>query len=452
MLSAVNDDRLCKVGPGTPMGEMMRQYWIPALRVDELPHADCPPVRVMLLGEKLIAFRDTSGKVGLVANACPHRGASLFFGRNEEHGLRCPYHGWKFDVTGQCVDMPNEPPDSNFKEKVRTRAYPTVERAGLVWTYMGPREEPPAMPDFELFDYPDEAITHTTYANECNWMQAMEGDHDPTHFGFLHVGHADVDDVPAGTYLQAQVYDRQPGQKLVDTPAGVMVGRYHRIPGDDDHHYWGFGQWLFPFYGFTSVGVLGLKVGLVARVPMDDEHTLTFALLVDAAAQRPSAPVGKKQLGFAITEYTDTPLEPNTTDWFGRFTWKQNRGNDYLIDREKQSSGESFTGIDGNIIEDVAITESMGVRVDRTAEHLGTADVGIIRIRKRLLEAAEAFAETGQVPPGVDEPAAYLQRSGSVKLPKDADWIVDTALLREPRRTHDSLSAASLYGSVAAPK
>ena len=149
MLSQQDNDYLCRVGPGTPMGDLMRQYWIPAIRSDELPTPDCPPVRVRLLGENLIGFRTTSGAVGLVANSCPHRGASMFFGRNEEEGLRCVYHGWKFDVDGNCVDMPSEPPESNFRTKVKAAAYPTRERNGIIWAYMGPRETPPPLPDIE---------------------------------------------------------------------------------------------------------------------------------------------------------------------------------------------------------------------------------------------------------------------------------------------------------------
>jgi phthalate 4,5-dioxygenase oxygenase subunit len=149
MLSKEQNEYVCRVGPGTPMGDLMRQYWVPAMLSSELPRPDCPPVRVLLLGERLIGFRDTTGKVGLLANLCPHRGASLFYARNEECGLRCVYHGWKFDVTGRCVDMPSEPPDSNFKEKVRATAYPCEERGGVIWAYLGPREVLPPLPDLE---------------------------------------------------------------------------------------------------------------------------------------------------------------------------------------------------------------------------------------------------------------------------------------------------------------
>src|SRR5437016_3796820 len=138
MLSKEDNELLCRVGPGTPMGDLMRQYWIPALASSELPTADGPPMRVRLLGEDLIAFRDSNESVGLLGANCAHRGASLFFGRNEECGLRCVYHGWKYDVSGRCVDMPNEPPESNFREKVRQKAYPCRERGGIIWTYMGP--------------------------------------------------------------------------------------------------------------------------------------------------------------------------------------------------------------------------------------------------------------------------------------------------------------------------
>src|SRR5215211_5241267 len=187
MLATKDNEILSRVGPGTPMGELMRQYWIPVLFSSELPAPDGPPLRLRMLCENLIAFRSTSGKVGLVQNACPHRGASLFFGRNEEEGLRCVYHGWKFDVEGNCVDMPSEPAESNFKSKVRATAYPCVERNGIIWAYMGPREVPPPLP--ELPPNLDPNCRVTRRLEECNYMQALEGDIDTVHAGFLHFGH-----------------------------------------------------------------------------------------------------------------------------------------------------------------------------------------------------------------------------------------------------------------------
>ncbi|MBX5436685.1 MAG: Rieske 2Fe-2S domain-containing protein, partial [Alicyclobacillaceae bacterium] len=198
MLSREDNELLCRVGPGTPMGNLMRQYWIPALLSSELPKPDCDPVRVMLLGEKLIAFRDSLGRVGLIQNHCPHRGASLFFGRNSECGIRCVYHGWQFDVHGNCIDMPNEPPESDFKHKVKAKAYPCVERGGLVWTYMGPRETPPPLPDIEVNQLPEEEILILPSLVECNWLQALEGEIDTSHTGFLHFGSILPEDTQEG--------------------------------------------------------------------------------------------------------------------------------------------------------------------------------------------------------------------------------------------------------------
>src|SRR5438067_5530804 len=198
MLSDQDNDILCRVGPGTPMGDVFRQYWLPAIRSDELPAPDCPPVRIRLLGENLIGFRVTSGEVGLIQNACPHRGASLFFGRNEEEGLRCVYHGWKFDVSGQCVDMPSEPAESNFKTKIRAAAYPCRERNGVIWAYLGAREDPPALPELEGNMYPEYNITVLHRPN--NWMQEIEGEMDTIHASFLHGGAARIEDLEPGTF------------------------------------------------------------------------------------------------------------------------------------------------------------------------------------------------------------------------------------------------------------
>ena len=153
MLSREENKILTQIGPGTPMGEVMRRYWMPALLSTELPAPDCPPVRVKLLGEDLVAFRDSQGRIGLLDEHCPHRLPSLFLGRNEENGLRCVYHGWKFDVAGACVDMPNEPAENNFKDKIRTKSYPTMDQGGVIWAYMGPPEKQPESPGMEWSEY-----------------------------------------------------------------------------------------------------------------------------------------------------------------------------------------------------------------------------------------------------------------------------------------------------------
>src|SRR5207244_3582330 len=224
MLKQEENELICRVGPGTPMGNFMREYWLPAMLSSEIPTADSDPLRVMLLGEQLIGFRDTNGKVGLVANNCPHRGASLFFGRNEEAGLRCVYHGWKFDVTGACVDMPSEPVESNFKSKVRADAYPCRERGGVIWTYMGPRETPPPLPDIEPNMLPDGTYTVGMTARNCNWLQGLEGDIDTSHLQWLHHGATKPESARPGTMGYYGLQDRCPRYQVMETPGGTMYG------------------------------------------------------------------------------------------------------------------------------------------------------------------------------------------------------------------------------------
>src|SRR5919109_2070066 len=194
MLKQEDNELITRVGPGTPMGNLMREYWLPALLSSELLGPDSDPVRVLLLGEKLIAFRDSNGSVGLLANNCPHRGASLFFGRNEECGLRCVYHGWKFDAQGHCIDMPNEPAESDFKHKVKATAYPTQERGGIVWAYLGPRQTPPPLPDLE--GNMVEGAQAMAFQLDSSWLQILEGDIDTTHVGFLHYGGLSPEEQP----------------------------------------------------------------------------------------------------------------------------------------------------------------------------------------------------------------------------------------------------------------
>ncbi len=278
MLSKEENELVTRVGPGTLMGNLMRQYWLPAMLSTELSAPDCTPVRVMLLGEKLIGFRDSNGKVGLVADACPHRGASLFFGRNEECGLRCVYHGWKFDVDGNCVDMPNEPAESNFKHKVKAVAYKCEERGGMVWAYMGPAETPPPLPDFEGTSLAEGDYKVNAVQRECNWLQALEGDVDTCHIGFLHGGHRKVENAKPGTFSYYALRDRAPRYAVVDTDYGSMYGAYR--DAQEGHEYWRVAQFLMPFYTMPPQNILGLPTGPRAWVPMDDTHTLVFSVSV----------------------------------------------------------------------------------------------------------------------------------------------------------------------------
>ncbi|MBV8083504.1 MAG: Rieske 2Fe-2S domain-containing protein [Chloroflexi bacterium] len=434
MLTKEDNELVTRVGPGTPMGNMFRQYWLPAMMSSELPAPDCDPVRIMLLGEKLIAFRDTSGRVGLIQNHCPHRGASLFFGRNEEDGLRCVYHGWKFDVNGQCVDVPNEPAESNFKNKVKATAYPTQEYGGLVWAYLGPRATPPPLPKLEACEAPGAEFSVRAVQRECNWLQALEGDIDTSHFTFLHYGGWEPKDAKEGTFWHYAFVDRAPKYSVIDTEAGAMYGGYRdAMPGFE---YWRIAQFLFPCFTMAPGGVLGLATSIRSWTPIDDSHSIIYSVSprlgwVNEPSQRPRVS-------------GDDGLIPNTSDWYGRFRYRATARNDYEIDRDaqRQNHGYSgYTGIKGVNLQDQAITESMGDVYDRTNERLGTSDTMIIRVRRRLIAAAKALRDYGITPPAVDNPEAYLQRAGGVFVPKGTDWLDYTSGLREPYSQHPELDA-----------
>jgi phenylpropionate dioxygenase-like ring-hydroxylating dioxygenase large terminal subunit len=421
------------------MGNLMREYWLPAMRSNELPAADCPPLRVMLLGERLIGFRTTSGEVGLIQDACPHRGASLFFGRNEEEGLRCVYHGWKFDVSGACVDMPSEPAESNFKNKVRARAYPCRERNGIIWAYMGPREVPPPLPDLEANMV--EGSNVSTVQRACNWMQALEGDIDTIHFTFLHYGHLQLQDTYEGGFFYYQVKSREGGFSVTDTEFGACYGMYR--PAEPDTYYWRLANFLFPFYTQVPPGTLAVKRQFRAWVPMDDDHTMYFGV------GAPSDPVEGDPEAQKRSFKRVQAMQPDTTGWYGRSRPVAQAENDYLIDYEMQKNGESYTGLPSVFLEDQAITESMGTIYERTQEHLGTSDSMIIRTRRALVRAALALRDQGITPPGVDAPHVYAQRSGGVVLPRSADWFEATRELRKAFVKHTPEEVQTSLGRVA---
>jgi phthalate 4,5-dioxygenase len=439
MLSVEDNDLLCRVGPGTPMGNLFREYWLPAMLSSELPEPDGGQVRVKLLGEELIAFRDTNGDVGLLANLCPHRAASLYYARNEDCGLRCVYHGWKFDKNGTCVDMPSEPAESNFKDKVKATAYPCVERHGVVWTYMGPRDVPPPLPDLESNDA-DGAFCRGVMIRDCNWMQALEGDIDTVHFSWLHIGHIDPDDAE-GDFMRYQSMNRSPKYSVVDTPWGTSYGAV--IPVTEERSYVRQAHFLFPCYTMIPQGALLSNRFSRAWVPMDDHHVIWFGFtappLLDL--QLNATKTGKATAGAGRRE----DLEENTSDWFGRFRTAHPAERDYDLNRDDARNLISYTGLTSVTMEDHAVTESMGPVLDRSHEHLGTSDAMIIRTRQRLIAAAEALRDKGTIPPGVDEPEVYRQRSGGVVLPADANWYDATM---ESRRAYIRNSEEAIRASV----
>jgi len=416
MLSHDDNALLGRVGPGTAMGDLLRQYWIPALASSEVPEPDGAPVRVRLLGEDLIGFRTTSGAVGLIQNHCPHRGASLFFGRNEAEGLRCVYHGWKFDATGSCVDMPSEPPESSFKDKVRATAYPCAERNGVVWAYMGRRATPPPLPDLEPnMLAPGEAVVQKVL-RECNWFQALEGDIDTSHLGFLHLGAVDPKNTKPGTFDYYLVAERAARFDAVDTEFGTSYGCYR--PAEADTYYWRIAHYLFPFYTMIPTGVLGMQVLVRAWVPVDDEHVMFWSMGVPrsregrgsaggangmTAGGRPVAAAGNSDGGFEFL--------PETTDWLGRFRLAQHKDNDYLIDRRAQKEKRAYSGVFGIAMQDASLQESMGPIQDHAKEKLLPTDRAIVMARRMLYEAAIAMQD-GATPPALDADAQRVRAAG----------------------------------------
>ena len=271
MLRKEQNDLLTQTGPGTPTGRLFRSYWVPALLAEELPENDCPPVRVKLLSERLIAFRDTNGRYGLMDEFCAHRGVSLWFGRNEECGLRCPYHGWKYDVTGQCVEVPSEPEASGFAKKIKLKSYPLVERGGVLWTYMGDRpsssrrcrngSSSPCRP---------RRPTRRKRLQECNWLQAMEGGIDSSHVSFLHRGDLNSDPLFKGARgNQYNLSDSRPVFEVVESAGGLYIGA--RRNAEDGNYYWRITQWVMP--SFTMIAPRGNhSVHGHFWIPIDDEN------------------------------------------------------------------------------------------------------------------------------------------------------------------------------------
>jgi phenylpropionate dioxygenase-like ring-hydroxylating dioxygenase large terminal subunit len=408
---------LTQIGPATVMGEMMRQYWIPAAMSSELAPGG-GPMRLLLLGERLVAFRDHEGRVGIIDQRCPHRCASLFLGRNEPGGLRCVYHGWQFDVAGNCVDMPSVPPHQDFKDKVKAKAYPTVERNGLVWVYMGARAELPPFPSIEAALLPESELRIAFAQRQCNWLQALEGDIDTSHFGFLHAGNLDPDAVPADNLLRYTVTERAPEYHVAESPWGTTYGAYRAA--EAGRTYWRFANFLFPFWTQTPQGAFADHLNIRAWVPMDDTHTMFVSLTW--RLMPPS--IRPLKSGAMIPGFTPAfDYLPNTTDWYGRWRLAGSEANDWHIDREAQASGAIYTGITGIHAQDQAVTESMGGITDHGFEHLGPGDRMITTTRRRLLRAARALRDKGALPPGIKDPEVFLgARSGDFLAETRAGW------------------------------
>jgi phthalate 4,5-dioxygenase len=426
MLSQEENKLLCQVGPGTLMGNLLRRYWTPAMLSSELPGPDCPPIRIRLLAEDLVAFRDSEGRVGLFQQNCPHRGASMFFGRNEEAGLRCVYHGWKFDVSGACVDMPSEPAESNFRNKVRIGAYPAYESGGIVWTYMGPAETMPPFRDLgteALGKDESRAAKQITY---CNWIQAMEGNLDTSHISWLHQ-YRDLLDTPddgtdrpgypsMATSWWLWAMDRAPRLEVEDTDYGFRYAGIRTTP--NGHTHVRVTAYIMPYQ--TIVAGLPVRAGGTTFVPRDDETCWRFSISSGMLTGRFS--YEGQQAGATPHKYPyGGPRGAGRMSGVIEREWRPD--NDYQIDRDVQKS-QLFTGIENFVSQDFMATESMGPIYDRSQEHLGSTDKAIIRMRNLLLKTARDL-ESGIEPPAT-RPTPELARIYSAEkiLAPGEDWRV----------------------------
>ena len=406
MLTPEQNEFLTRTGPGTPMGELFRRYWIPALLDSEIAQRDCPPVRLKLLGESLIAFRDTEGRIGIVDEFCAHRGVSLWFGRNEECGLRCSYHGWKYDVNGQCIDLPSEPGE-RVRSRIKLKSYPSAELGGVIWVYMGPPEERPPLPNFEWVHLPASHRVTTKRWQESNYLQALEGGIDSSHVSFLHRGDLATDPFHKNTAGAKFAKSTKTTFDILDSPGGMLIGA--RRDADPGNAYWRITQWIMPWYTLIPP-YAGNALNGHAWVPMDDEHCVAWSMTFHPTQPIPEEHVKLIKNGNGV----HAELMPGT------FRPVANRTNDYLIDRAKQKSGRHYSGVKGLAMQDASIQESQGIIADRTKEHLVTTDRAIVAARQLLLKAGSEVQKGGKAP-GL-APEAQLVRSASFVIPVDAEF------------------------------
>jgi phenylpropionate dioxygenase-like ring-hydroxylating dioxygenase large terminal subunit len=403
MFSQEENELLTRVGSGTPMGMLMRHYWIPALLSEEIPLPDCPPVRVRLLGEDLVALRDSDGRIGLLDEHCSHRGTSLFYGRNEQCGLRCIYHGWKYDVEGNVLDTPAEPADSDFKKKIQHRAYPCREVAGIVFTYMGAREKIPLFPGYEWVSLPEDRMHVVKSYLDCSYLQGIEGDFDSSHTTFLH-GNNLAD-------LARLNRDGAPTLDAEETEYGMRAISMRKLA--DDKSYVRISPFIMPSFSIVPGPA-------TANFEANDSRAFRFWI-----------PIDDTSTWFYILTMRDTPFSEHerakARSWLdSSYRRIRNASNNYLQDRQLQKT-RSYSGIDSVIPaeQDGCATESMGPIYDRTKEHLGYSDKTIIALRKVLLQAARAVQEERE-PPHIVRDARLndFSRLRAVKgvLPASASW------------------------------
>jgi nitrite reductase/ring-hydroxylating ferredoxin subunit len=424
MLSTADNELITRTGPGTGMGELFRRFWIPALLSSELPEPDCAPVAFGLLGEQLVAFRTTSGKAAILEARCPHRHASLFWGRNEEEGIRCAYHGWKFDAQGVCLEQPAEPADSKYKDAVRALAYEVHEAGGIVWVYMGPRDKVPEFPAFEWTLLEENQYMITKRLQLCNYLQNLEGELDTSHVNFLHRTNATSEEpiMPPENIGRKQFF-------LSETDFGLVAMARSEI--ENDQYYWRMTPFVLPTFTIIP-SPIGSANTLTAVVPIDDHNAWGFT-----ATWNPDRPLNDQEAG-NVTGGGGVHVHVDPETWLPL----ANKTNKYLIDRQLQKE-RSFTGIFGIRNQDLAVQEDQdGTICRREEEHLGVTDRGIVGARRLLLTLAKDL-QKGIEPRHVSHPQAFRARSVAENAPRSAD-PVQLFLSGQPE-TVDASSLGSAY-------
>ncbi|HLH78445.1 MAG TPA: Rieske 2Fe-2S domain-containing protein [Candidatus Binataceae bacterium] len=405
MLSREDNELLCRVGPGAPMGDLLREFWTVAVRSQAL-EADGAPVRVRLFGENFVAFRASDGRVGFFDEGCPHRCTSLALARNEDNALTCIFHGWKIDVSGKVVEVPSEPPErrAEFAAKVRVRHYPVREAAGAVWVYLGRSEQPPQFYNFEFAKLPASHCVPMRAVVHCNWFQAFEQVLDSAHLGILHQSWLKQ----IGTTMRLATLT-SPVFETLKKPYGFREGAIRDL--GDGTYYARIREVVFPYFSFIPNDPPQPNF-MMCAVPIDDEWNAQWLFWYD-----PHQPLAS----FDHVPHSQTQrasganLDNFCTDMGGpENMWNQ--------DRKAMKEGH-FTGITKNFIyEDFAIEEAMGPIMDRSREFLGRSDTIILTVRRALLQAARDFRQ-GKQPSFMDRAIDYGSvRAAAVRYDKSVDW------------------------------
>ena len=418
MLTAQDNERLTRTGPGTAMGEVFRKYWIPALLSSELEPAG-PPKRVQILGEAFLAFRDGDGQVGVINARCPHRGADLYFGRNEAAGIRCAYHGWQFDTAGHCIDIPTAPAKAaeSLKPKAQRRALQVREQADMIWVHFG--DEAGELPVLDFMALPESHYFVSKKFQQCNWAQAVEGGIDTAHFSYLHANIEDGERVglmpsqghnepPENGRYRWMIEDAQPQFSVLRHDSGLVMCAARKA--DNDQLYWRLTQFMAPNHSMAPNSFPGDNHVGNSWVPVDDHSCWIFCYVYNPDRPLSEAERERHARGFGIFAEVDEDYVPI-----------RRRENEYLIDRDLQQRG-SFTGITGISEQDAAIADSQGLIVDRTDELLGQTDLGVVRFRELMLSIADQVAK-GESPPGAADAESYRVRSGDAMSGPDGDAL-----------------------------